>query len=463
VSLAGPPPISTNPFLRVANDLRIELRAPASYPAGDALPSVRRTHRVITDPLGLLLDAYERYGPVFSMRVLTTRVVFMLGPAANHRILVSHAADFTWRDGGFADLIPLLGDGLLTIDGDFHRTSRRIMLPAFHRDRIAAALGTIEEEIERAVAPWRPGDRVDVYAWARELALRVAMRALFGLDPDRRPAGLDPARQFERALGYYGRDYWLQIMRGPRTPWAALADARRRLDDLIFAEIARRRRSGERGDDLLSLLLDATDDDGGRLSDAHVRDEVMTLLFAGHDTTTATVAFLFRELALRPDVAGAIAAELDGPLGYERLMDGSLLQLDRALDETLRLYPPAWIGPRRAVRTFEFEGATIPQGAPVNYSSYVSHRLPDVWDEPHEFRPERWERTAALPKGAYVPFGGGSRQCIGMRFGQLEIKAIAARVLREHRLELEPGHRLEVRQTPTLGPKGGLPMRVRRA
>jgi cytochrome P450 len=117
------------------------------------------------------------------------------------------------------------------------------------------------------------------------------------------------------------------------------------------------------------------------------------------------------------------------------------------------------------VRTFEFEGRTVPAGAPVNYSSYATHRLPDVWEAPDAFRPERFtpERRAALPKGAYVPFGGGPRQCIGMRFGQLEIKAIAARILAEHRLELEPGHRLEVRQTPTLGPKGGLPMRVRRA
>jgi cytochrome P450 len=468
VSLTGPPPIPTNPILRVANDLRMELRAPASYPAGDVMPSVRRTHRVITDPLGLLLDAYERHGPVFSLRVLTTRVVFMLGPAANHRILVSRASDFTWRDGAFADLIPLLGDGLLTIDGDFHRGSRRIMLPAFHRERIAEALGTMEAEIERAVAPWRAGDSLDVYAWARELALRIALRALFGVDPDRRPAGLDPAREFERALGYYGREYWLQVLRGPRTPWAALTDARRRLDGLIFAEIARRRRSGERGEDLLSLLLDASEDDGSRLSDAHVRDEVMTLLFAGHDTTTATVAFLFRELALHPDVADAIAGELAAlgrPPGYEELMGAALPQLDLALDETLRLYPPAWIGPRRAVRTFEFEGVTVPEGAPVNYSSYVSHRLPDVWEDPHDFRPERFtpERRAVLPKGAYVPFGGGSRQCIGMRFGQLEIKAIAARVLREHRLELPRGHRLEIRQTPTLGPKGGLPMRVRPA
>src|SRR5919107_633108 len=140
----------------MAFDLRAEINAPAAYPPGDVVPSVRRTHQVITDPLGLLLDAYERYGPVFSLRVLTTRVVFMVGPAANHRILVTHASDFTWRNGGFADLIPLLGDGLLTIDGEFHRRSRRIMLPAFHRERIAAALETMAAEIERAVGEWRP-------------------------------------------------------------------------------------------------------------------------------------------------------------------------------------------------------------------------------------------------------------------------------------------------------------------
>ncbi len=463
MSLTGPPPVSTNPLHRVAYDLQAELRAPAPFPPGDVLPSVRRTRRVITDPLGLLLDAYERHGPVFSLRVLTTRVVFMLGPAANHRILVSHAADFTWRDGAFADLIPLLGDGLLTIDGDFHRRSRRIMLPAFHRERIAAALGAMQGEIDRAVEPWRPGDRIDLYAWARRLALRVAMRALFGFDPDRRRNGLDPAHEFERALAFYGRDYWLQVLRGPRTPWAALTDARRRLDGLVHGEIARRRRSGERGEDLLSLLLDAEDEDGDRLSDRHVRDEVMTLLFAGHDTTTATVAFLFHELARHPGAADAIAAELPAEPGFEALMGGGLVALDRALDETLRLYPPAWVGPRRAVRTFAFAGATVPAGAPVNYSSYVSHRLPDVWDEPDRFMPERFAQRARWPKGAYVPFGAGSRQCIGMRFGQLEIKAIAARILAAHRLELAPGYRLEVRQTPTLGPRAGLPMDVRAA
>jgi cytochrome P450 len=443
----------------MADDLLAEWRTPDRYPPGDVLPSVRRTHQMVTDPLGMLLDAYERYGPVFSLRILSTRVVWMLGPAANHRILVSHAGDFTWRDGFFRDLIPLLGDGLLTIDGDFHRRSRRIMLPAFHRERVAAALGAMEAEIDHALASWRAGLRVELYAWTRALAVRVAMRALFGLDPDRRPPGLDPAREFQNALAFYGREYWLQVLRGPGTPWAALRRARAKLDALIYGEIARRRRTGERGADLLSLLLDAEDEDGGRLGDRHVRDEVMTLLFAGHDTTTATVAFLFYELARRPDIADALAEELaPGPE-----LTAPVPGLDMALDETLRLYPPAWVGPRRAVRTFAFAGHTVPGGAPVNYSSWASHRLPDVWEDPEAFRPERFtpERRAALPKGAYVPFGGGSRQCLGMRFGQLEIKAIAARILPRWRLELVPGQRLEIRQTPTLGPKDGVAFRVR--
>jgi cytochrome P450 len=454
VSLAGPEPLSTNPLRRLAYDLAAERRATAPWPPGDTSLSLRRTHRITTDPLHLLLDAYERHGPIFTLRILSSRNVFMLGPEANHFILLSHFDHFRWRDGGFGDLIPLLGDGLLTIDGEFWRRSRRIMLPAFHRERIAAALGTMSEETERAVGGWRPGDVVELYHWARVLALRIAMRALFGLDPDARRAELDPAREFERALGFYGYDYFRQLMRGPGSPWSRMQAARRRLDRLIYADIARRRDTGERGEDILSLLLDAEDEDGTRLSDRHVRDEVMTLLFAGHDTTTATVAFLFYELARSPDALARLQEE-DGPAADRPA-------LNAALDETLRLYPPAWIGPRRASKDFEFAGHRIPAGMPVNYSSWASHHLPDVWEDPERFDLDRWtaERRAALPKGAYVPFGGGSRTCIGMRFGQLEIKVIAARILRDLTLRPVPGYRLRIRQTPTLGPRDGLPMIV---
>jgi cytochrome P450 len=466
MSLAGPSPVSTNPVLRLVGDLRAERRVPVPLPPGETSPSLDRTRRFARDPLTLLLDAYERYGPVFTLRIFHGPVVFMLGPQANHFITVSHADHFTWRDGHMGDLMPLLGDGLLTIDGDFHKRSRRIMLPAFHRERIAAALGTMRTEIDAALAPWHDGARLDLYAWTRHLALRVAMRALFGLDPDGRLARqTDAATDFEHALGFWSRDYFLQIMRGPFTPWARLRRARSRLDALIYDEISRRRRSGERGEDVLSLLLDAQDDDGSKLSDQHVRDEVMTLLFAGHDTTTSTVAFMFYELSRNPNEEARLAAEIDDRdlEAAELMAPDALLRLEMVLDETLRLWPAAWIGPRHAARTFEFHGVQVPAGVPVNYSSWVSHRLPDVWDDPHGFRPERFapEAKARLPKGAYVPFGGGSRTCIGMRFGQLEVKAIATSILRRWRLEVDPRYDLRVRQMPTIGPRDGLPVTVR--
>src|SRR4051794_32250284 len=342
MSLAGPPPVSTNPFLRLADDLRMERRAPAAFPPGDTRPSLRRTERFARHPLPLLLDAYERYGPVFTLRIFHGNVVFMLGPEANHFITVSHADHFTWRDGHMGDLMPLLGDGLLTIDGDFHKRSRRIMLPAFHRERIASSLDTMRAEIDDALAPWRDGARLDLYAWTRRLALRVAMRALFGLDPDGPLARTtDAATDFEHALGFWSRDYFLQIIRGPRTPWAKLQAARARLDALIYDEVGRRRRTGERGEDVLSLLLDASDEDASTLSDEQIRDEVMTLLFAGHDTTTSTVAFLFYELGREPGEADRLATELgDRDPDAGELMGGTALpRLEMAIDETLRLWP----------------------------------------------------------------------------------------------------------------------------
>jgi cytochrome P450 len=174
----------------------------------------------------------------------------------------------------------------------------------------------------------------------------------------------------------------------------------------------------------------------------------MTLLFAGHDTTTSTVAFMFYELARNPDLVGDPA-----------------ISIEMILDETLRKYPPAYIGPRRAVEAFEFNGVHVPRRAHVSYCSWASHHLPDVFPEPDAFRPERFseDNKAKLPRGAYVPFGGGSRTCIGMRFGQAEIAIIARRILERFRLELVPGYELEIRQAPTLSPKQGLPMVVRSA
>jgi cytochrome P450 len=448
VVAAPPPPAHTNPFARMAHDLRRERAATVPFPPGDTSFSMARTMRFTRDPLGLLLEAYERYGPVFTQRIFHHNVVFMLGPAANHYMLVSHASNFTWRDGHLGDLMPFLGDGLLTIDGEFHRASRKAMLPMFHRERIAASQRLMEAEVDAALDGWHDGLQLDLYAWTRELALRIAMRALFGIDPAGHHGRIDAAHEFEAALGFWSKDYIFQILRGPGSPWHRMLKARARLDEIVYGEIRRRRQTGERSEDLLSLLLDAQGGDGVQLTDKDVRDEVMTLLFAGHDTTTSTIAFLFHELSRNPHVA-----------------DGADFDLSLAVDEALRMYPPAWIGPRRALQPFEFAGVPVPGGVPVEYSSWASHHLPDVWDAPHEFRPQRFapEARDRLPKGAYVPFGGGSRTCIGMRFGQAEIAVIASKILQRYRLDVAPGYRLRVRQMPTIGPRDGLPVSVRGA
>jgi cytochrome P450 len=469
VALVGPAPLlNSRPLSVLISDLRDERSATVSFPPGETSFSLARTRRFADDPLSLLLEAYERFGPIFTLRVFHANVVFMLGPAANHYVTVSHASNFTWRESHFRDLIGLMGDGLLTIDGEFHRRSRLIMLPAFHREHIAASAEAVVQETERALDELTPGTTVDLYAWTRRLAVRVAMRALFGVDPDGEQArSIDAAGLFEEALSFYSTEYLLRMFRGRFSPWARLQRAARKLDTLIYSEISHRRATGERGQDILSLLLDAHDEDGNTLTDLQVRDEVMTLLFAGHDTTTSTVSFMFYELARQPHILARLLAEqdaqfTDGQPTTSQLLSGELTELEMVLDETLRKYPPAWIGPRRSVAPFEFEGHTVPARAFVNYCSWASHHLPDVFPQPEEFRPERFtpEASAALPKGAYVPFGGGSRTCIGMRFGQLEVRTIATLILSRCTLSLPDDFRLSIRQMPTISPKHGLPAMV---
>ncbi|MCW2985320.1 MAG: cytochrome [Conexibacter sp.] len=448
-TVTGPPPLgNSNPLRRIAFDMRQERSASVPFPPGDTNFSLARTMGFTRDPLTLLLKAYANYGPVFTQRVFHQNMIFVLGPEANHHLLVSNASNYSWRHGHYGDLSPLLGDGMLAIDGAFHRLQRKAMLPMFHRDRIVQAQLLMVEEVDNALATWEDGQQIDLYHWTRELALRIAMRALFGIDPESARGRADAAQEFENALGFWSKDYLLQILRGPGSPWAKMRTAAKRLDSIIYAEINRRRATGDLGDDLLGLLLATQDGDGLELTDRHIRDEVMTLLFAGHDTTTSTIAFLFYELARNPS-----------------LTEAPDFDLSLALDETLRMYPPAWIGPRRSIAPATIAGVEVPEGVPVQYSSWVSHHLPDVWQDPSTFDPQRFAEPnrSAIPKGAYVPFGGGSRTCIGMRFGQAEIDVIATKILSRFRLDVQPGYQLAVRQSPTIGPRDGLPVTVRAA
>ena len=298
--------------------------------------------------------------------------------------------------------------------------------------------------------------------------MRIAMRALLGLDPDEAGKGAAAAEHFERALGYYGIDF---APASAARPGLALAQDDRlaqgpRRDRLRRDRPAPRRRPTRAGRDILSLLVGVRDEAGEGFTDREVRDQVMTLMFAGHDTSTSTLTFMLYELARHPDVLASLADEQDRVLGGAvpdaEQLERELPYLEMVLDEVLRLYPPAWIGPRRAVRDFEFGGYAVPRGAYVNYCSWASHRIPEVFPEPEAFIPERFtrERKAALPRGAYVPFGGGQRICIGKRFGQTEVKLVATMLLQRLRLDALPGRTMTVRQMPTLSPRGGLKMRV---
>jgi cytochrome P450 len=459
--------MSPNPVRRVVADMVDEWRGRGKFPPGPGDFSFSRTHRIAHDPLPILLEAHERYGPIFSMRLLHSRVVFMLGPEANHFVTVAHPENFHWRESSFGDLIPLLGDGLLTIDDDYHDRARAIMLPAFHRRQLDAAVATMAAEAGEAIGRLRPGEVFDLYAWMRNLAMRIAMRALLGLDPDESGKGAAAAHHFERALGYYGIDYQWRLVRGPGSPWRRMLASRRVLDEIVFGEIAAVRAQPDAARlDILSLLIGARGEGGEAFSDREIRDQAMTLMFAGHDTSTSTLTFMMHELARHPEVVERLVEEQDRVLGgavpSAEQLEKELPYLDMVLDEVLRLYPPAWIGPRRAVREFEFGGCTVPRGAYVNYCSWASHRIPEVFPDPEAFIPERFarERKAALPRGAYVPFGGGQRVCIGKRFGQTEVKLVATMLLARLRLDALPGRTMTVRQMPTLSPKGGLRMKV---
>jgi cytochrome P450 len=469
ITAPPPEPMEQRLFHRIGDDIRRErrVRRRATLPAGSLAPSWANTRRIISDPLGLLLEHQRRFGPVFTIRLLHEPIVWAIGAEVNHQILVSDFDAFQWREGRFADLWPLLGDGLLNIDGPYHRDFRMLMLPAFHRDYIAGLADTMVEEATAAAERLSDGQVVEIYHWVRELALRIALRGLLGLDAtDGREQPL--AEAFEASLAIHGEPVMWQLLPLPRSPLARAIAARRRLDALVRAEIEDRRRRGNPGRGVLGLLLSATDDAGSPLPTGVVRDQAVTLLFAGHDTTTTTFTFLIHELGRNPAIRQAVEEEIDGVLGGRApsaaALDGHALPvLERALKETLRCYPAAWVGPRRTTRDVTLAGVRVPAEIGVQYSSWATHHLPELYPDPFRFDPDRFlpEREATLPRGAYIPFGGGSRMCLGKRFGEYELRTLATVLLARVRFEPCSPAEPKIVTTPTLGPKGGLRFVVR--
>jgi cytochrome P450 len=319
---------------------------------------------------------------------------------------------------------------------------------------------------QQLLQTWQPGQARDVHADMMRLALEIVGQTLFGANV----GGLadEVGRILEDAMHFFASPVFLF----PWLSWLPLPVTRRfrrvcrQLNDLMYKTIAHRRASGGEGDDLLSRLLLVRDEDGSQMTDAQLRDELVTLFLAGHETTALAMSFIFYLLALHPEAVTRLEAELDAVLGGRPPTTDDVPRLrytDWVVKEAMRLYPPAPGIGREALTDCEIRGYFVPRGTQLSLAQWVVHRDPRWYEQPDDFRPERWDNDLArrLPRGAYFPFGDGPRICIGNYFAMMEAVLILATVAQRYRLELVPGYVLDLFPSVTLRPKHGMQMVVR--
>ncbi len=374
----------------------------------------------------------------------------------------------------------LMGNGLPFADGDSWLHQRRLMQPAFHRQRLAEMVDGIAATTRETVDGWQAhaqsGQPLDVASEMMRLTLHIIVKAMFSTDVR------DDLARLEQSFNLAQQQMVAQMRRPVSLPLSWPTPSNRRfhqavqtVDEIVYRIIdERQRQSGSAADgaqdehDLLSMLLAARDEETGHgMSQKQVRDEVVTIFFAGHETTATTLAWVWYALARHPDVAARAAAEVDEVLGQRRPSFGDLPHLSytkRIIQETMRLHTPVWIFTRRAEAEDEVGGYRVPAGASIFLSPYVTHHDPALWPEPQRFDPDRFlpEREAERPRFHYLPFGGGPHLCIGNSFALMEAQLVIATVLQRFRLRLVTDAPVVGTPQVTLRPKGGLPMVVER-
>lgn len=395
------------------------------------------------------------------------RMTLVQDPALIKRILVDDDTYFE-KPRALKKLKVLLGEGLLTSEGEHHRRQRRLMQPAFHRDAILRYAPTMVECAAQAEARWQDGMALDMAAELMHITLAIAGRTLFGVDvtaeADEIGGALATLMEAFPDLISPLAPLWRLL---PGRQNRAVAAALTRIDATIYRIIAARRASGELGDDLLGRLLAAEDEGKVGMTTQQVRDEAMTLFLAGHETTAVALAWTFYLLATNPQALAAVHAELDRTLGGRLPGADDLPQLPytrRAVQEAMRLYPPAHTFGRGVLREYSLGPYTIPAGRSMLFiCPFLLHRDERYFPAPLEYRPERWtpEFEASLPRFAYVPFGGGPRVCIGASFAWMEGTLALATLLRRFSVELAPGAEVHPIPRVTLRPSA-LPMILRR-
>lgn len=423
------------------------------------LPDLRR------DQLGFYASSARRYGDVVPTRFAHRRAVLIFHPDLIEEVLVARSRDFV-KSPGVRLLRPLLGNGLLLSEGDFWLRQRRLVQPAFHRQRLTAYGEVMASYAERHLAGWKDRASLDIHAEMMALTQAIVAKTLFDATV------ADDSKTIGDAQRVMMREFIARLTTFRPPPWLpTLANLRarraiRRLDGIVYRIIAARRASGEDRGDLLSMLLAAQDaDDGSRMTDRQVRDEVMTLLLAGHETTAVALSWTWYLLAQHPRVDAALAEELHAVLGGRPPTVEDLPRLrytEMVVTESLRLYPPAYAMGRQAARATEVGGYAIARGVIVAIPIWVVQRDPRWFQDPEVFRPERWADDGArrLPRYAYFPFGGGPRQCIGAAFAMMEASLTLATIRQRVRLVLVPGQRVTPTPYVTLRPEPGIRMTV---
>jgi cytochrome P450 len=421
------------------------------------------------DQIGFYARCAREYGDVVPVRLGPRRVVLIYHPDAIEEVLVARARDFV-KSPGTQLLRPLLGDGLLLSEGDVWLRQRRLVQPAFHRQRVAAYGEVMTAYTGRRLDDWRDGVVLDIHAEMMALTQAIVAKTLFDADvSDVADAVVHASNVLMADFGARLRSVLRILPSWMPTPANRKArDAIRRLDEVVYRMIAARRRSDEDRGDLLSILLHAQDaDDGTRMTDQQVRNEVMTLFMAGHETTAVALSWAWYLLAQHPEVDARLADELQAVVGDRPPSVSDLPKLTYAeavVSESMRLYPPAYAMGRQAVRPTEVAGHPIAPGLIVAIPACVVHRDARWFDEPEAFRPERWDGDLArrLPRYAYFPFGGGPRQCIGNAFATMEAVLLLATIAQRFRLALVPGQRVTPTPYVTLRPEPGIRMRLTR-
>lgn len=447
---------------------------PSGHPLWGTIRAFRRDRNVL-ETLG---EWVEIYGDAIRFRFfLNFYGYFFCHPEHNQRILLENNRNYTKMPNPSNQVLkPLVGNGLLTSDGEFWLRQRRLAQPAFHRRQIESFAETMTAATEKLLAKWkepaRQGQALDVSEAMMELTLEITGRTLFSVDLTSEADTVGEAfmaanRQvIDFSIQPFG-NYLITLPWWP--PTRRLNQNVAELDEVVNGIIAQRRQDGTAGKqednvDLLGMLMAARDEESGEgMSDKQLRDEVMTIMLAGHETTALALSWTFYLLSEHPDARRKLEAEVDEVLGGQTPTFADIPDLvytTMVVEESLRLYPPAYAIARWANDGDTIGGYDVPPDSSITLSPYFTHRHPAFWEAPERFDPERFtaERKAERSRWAYIPFGGGPRQCIGNRFAMTEAVLLLAQISNHYRLDLVPGHPVAMEPLITLRPRYGLRM-----